>query len=76
VKTEISESQTNDAGKDLASTFMKDPKGIKGESKQEFREVIEAQQADATDEVDQERITRGAQKAVKDYFGSMAEDAK
>jgi hypothetical protein len=76
VKDEVSASEDNEEGRILATTLIKDREGLKGESKEQLKEVLEMAEAEATDEVDQERVSRQAQKAVKDYFGSMQEDAR
>ena len=48
---------------------------IKGESKEQLKEVVRAAQQEATDEVEQELIGRSSQQAVKGYFGSIEQDA-
>jgi hypothetical protein len=73
VKQELSDSQTNDNGKILASSFVKAP-AQKGTSKMSLSKVAEAEMKEATDEVDQERIPRGAWKAVKGYFDTLKSD--
>lgn len=73
VKQELSQSQTNDKGKVIASTFIKAP-ADRGESKIEFSRALESAKQDAADEVHNERIPRSAQQAVKDYFATMAND--
>jgi hypothetical protein len=62
-------------GKILASTLVK-ADSIKGESKAELREAVQAAERDATDEVDQDRISRQAQQTVKGYFNSVSKDAQ
>jgi hypothetical protein len=71
VKPEVSQSQDNESGQLLASTFVKDSKPIRGESTVTLKDVAAAAQADQTDEVDQERISPQAQKVVREYFGAM-----
>lgn len=73
VKQELSDSQTNENGKILASSFVKAP-AQKGASKMSLSKVAEAEMKEATDEVDQERIPRGAWKAVKGYFDTLKSD--
>jgi len=73
---EVSASQENETGRDLAVTWIKDRTGLKGESKETFKEAIESAEHEATDEVDNERVGRAAQKVVKDYFNSMQKDAQ
>lgn len=75
VKSEMSPSQDNKDGKILAATFVK-ASALKGESKVELSNIAASAEKEATDEVDQERVTRSAQKAVRDYFKSMEQDAK
>ncbi|MCC6423635.1 MAG: hypothetical protein IT447_09180 [Phycisphaerales bacterium] len=62
-------------GKVLASTYVQ-ANSIKGESKEQLRDVAEAAQHEQMDEVDQQRISRQSQETVKNYFGGMREDAK
>ncbi len=40
-----------------------------------MKEAAEAAQKEAADEVDSERISKAAQNAVKNYFGSMEKEA-
>jgi hypothetical protein len=70
VKTEYSQSQTDDKGKILASSLVKAP-AEKGESKMTLNQVAESAMKEATDEVGQDRIPRGAWNAVKGYFDTM-----
>lgn len=72
IKEEVSKSKDNKDGKIIAATFVK-ADALKGESKAAVKEVAESAVRDATDEVDTERVSRQAQKVVKDYFGSMGE---
>jgi hypothetical protein len=74
VKQEVAPSQDDEKGKILASTFVK-AKSIKGESKAELRQVAQTAEQQQTDEVDQEGVSRPAQKVVREYFGSMEKDA-
>jgi hypothetical protein len=69
-KEELSQSQTDDKGKILASSFVKAP-AEKGSSKMSLSQVAESEMKEATDEVQQERIPRGAWKAVKGYFDTL-----
>ena len=45
----------------------------RGESKAVLRDAAKSAEQDAADEIDSDRVGRQAQKAVRDYFGSMAE---
>jgi hypothetical protein len=74
VKPEFSPSQDDEKGRILASNYIKDNKPNKGNSTASLQDVAKSALNDPTDEVDQERISRQAQKAVKQYFGSMQDD--
>jgi len=74
VKEEISKSPDNQKGKLLASNYVKDNQPIKGEAKENLKKVAEAAEHDAAEEVDTDRVSRQASKAVKDYFGSLADE--
>jgi hypothetical protein len=74
VKRETSPSQNQKDGRLLASTFIKDNKPLKGEAQAGLREVIAAAEQEAADEVDAERVSRSAQRVVKEYFGSLTEE--
>jgi hypothetical protein len=74
-KGERSPTHTNKDGKILASSFVK-ALSEKGESRLKQAEVIEAQEKESTDEVEQDRIPRPAQKAVKSYFDDLKEGLK
>lgn len=74
VKQEMSRSETIEKGKILAANFVK-ASALKGESKAQFQEVVESLETEATDEVDQTRVSRQAREAVKEYNRSMQEDA-
>ncbi len=74
VKAEISPSQDDEKGRILASNYIKDNKPFKGQSTETLKQVAEAAQKEQTDEIDQERISRQAQKVVKEYFGSMEKE--
>jgi hypothetical protein len=76
VKKEISQSQDDEKGRILASTYIKDNKPFKGESTASLQQVAEAAQKDQTDEIEQERISRQAAQSVKGYFNSLSEDKK
>jgi hypothetical protein len=76
VKQEISQSQDDEKGRILASTYIKDNKPFKGESTASLQQVAEAAEKEQTDEIEQERISRQASQAVKGYFGSLSEDKK
>ena len=73
-KSEVSKSHDDEAGRTIASSLIK-ADAIKGESKAQVQEIVESETKDATDEVDQQRVSRQAQQAVKQYFQSLAKDA-
>jgi hypothetical protein len=74
VKEELSNSATIEKGKLLASNYVK-ASALKGESKAQLKQVVEAAETEATDEVDQTRVSRQAREAVKEYHRSMQKDA-
>jgi hypothetical protein len=74
VKKVVSHSKDDDKGKILAANLIKDNQPIKGKGKLGLQQVAEAAQKEAPDEVDQERVSRQAQSAVKEYFNSMAKE--
>lgn len=69
-KDEFSASQTDEKGRILASTFVKAGM-LKGESKLALQEVVRSSLQQTTDVVDQQKVSRKAQQAVRDYFSSM-----
>jgi hypothetical protein len=74
VKQEIDSSEDIEKGAILANTLVKD-RSIKGESKAQLSKVAEAALSEQTDEIDQERISRQAQKVVKGYFETLQHEA-
>jgi hypothetical protein len=70
VKQEVTNYQTDDKGKILASSFVK-AGSIKGESKVGLSNDALKDYQEATDEVDEDRIPRSASHAVKDYFETL-----
>jgi hypothetical protein len=73
-KSEVSPTADNGKGRILAINLVKDSNPQKGQSSISMKEAAEAAQREAADEVDQERVSRAAQNAVKNYFGSMEKD--
>ena len=73
-KEEISKSKDDEKGQTLAQTFVK-ADAEKGEAKAELREVVRSNLQQSTDEVDSQRISRQAQKTVRDYFTTITGDA-
>ena len=74
IKEEISQSQDIEGGKILASTLIK-AKSVRGESTVGEATVAPPPEQEAADEVEQERISRPAQQAVKEYFKAWEKDA-
>jgi hypothetical protein len=74
LKDEVSQSKDIEGGKILASTLIK-AKSIRGESKVGESTVAPPPEQEAADEVEQERISRPAQQAVKEYFSAWEKDA-
>jgi chemotaxis protein histidine kinase CheA len=76
VKQETSQSQDDEKGRILASTFIKDNQPLKGQSVEVPRDVAERAFNEQTDEIDEERVGRQAQQAVKNYFKTLSPEAK
>ncbi len=70
IKKEAAPVQDIDKGKILASTFVK-AGTVKGESKVQLSQVAQSAMKDATDDVDEESVSKESQKVVKDYFETM-----
>ena len=75
VKQEQSFSHDDDEGRTIASTLIKG-ETLRGESTAAVREIVESEVKDVTDEVDTQRVSRRAEKAVRDYFQTMRRDAE
>ena len=73
VVQDVTTGATHDNGKILASTLVK-AAAEKGQSKIDLSEAQGSDYKEATDEIDQDRIPRSAQKAVREYFGDGASD--
>ena len=73
VKQELSQSQTNEKGQIIASTFVKAP-SQKGESHAKLNTVVVPKVDGGDWPVGNERIPTGVQKAVKDYFDTLKPD--
>ena len=73
-KKELSPGEKDEKGRRLAGWFVK-ADSVKGESKEELKQVITASNREATDDMDMERIPMQSQKVVRDYFDSMQRDA-
>lgn len=74
VKPEMSPSIDDEKGKILASTLVKGA-ALKGESKEQLKDVVESAIKNQADEIDQDRVSRQAQRVVRDYFSSIQNDA-
>lgn len=75
VKQEITKYQTDEKGRILASSFVK-ADAIKGESKVGLSQAVASAENDATDEIEEERVSKQARQAVKEYFDTLKQDAK
>lgn len=75
VKDETDVAGKNDKGKVLASSFVK-AGSIKGDAKMDLHKVLPSVDKEATDEVDEQRIPRQDQEAVRGYFGNLKRDAE
>jgi hypothetical protein len=73
-RQEVSRSETIEKGKILAANFVK-ASAEKGQSTAALRDIVAANEAEATDEVDQTRVSRQAREAVKEYNRSIVEEA-
>ena len=73
VKQELSESQTDEKGKVLASSFVK-AGTVVGESKAGLSDAVLQEKQDAADQVDEDRIPRASAQAVKNYFQTLQQD--
>ncbi|MEM8872873.1 MAG: hypothetical protein AAGD32_01325 [Planctomycetota bacterium] len=74
VKQEFSPSENQEDGQLLASYYVQ-AEALVGEAKQQLKEVAESAVKNQTDEVDQQRISREAQNAVRNYFNSLTEES-
>jgi hypothetical protein len=74
VKPEMDPSKDDEKGKILMTQLVKGD-ALKGESKEQLKEITESAVKNAADEVDQDRVSRQAQKVVRDYFSSMQQDS-
>jgi hypothetical protein len=72
VKKERAPVQNIDGGKILASSLVK-AGTVKGDAKEQLKAVQKAAEQEAAEEVDTDRVSRSAQKAVKEYFNSLGD---
>jgi hypothetical protein len=72
VVQDVTTGHLHENGKILASSLVK-AAAEKGESKIDLSQAAASELKDATDEIDQDRIPRAAQKAVREYFGTGEE---
>lgn len=75
VKKEVSPGETDQKGK-LIATWLVKADSVKGESKEQFKQIVVSQQRDQADDVEQNRVPMRAQKAVRDYFQALQDEAK
>jgi hypothetical protein len=68
-----SPSQNDERGRILARTFVRDGQTVIGESKAELRQAAQAEQERAAEEVEQQRISRQAQRATREYFKALTD---
>jgi hypothetical protein len=75
IKQEQSQSFDDEEGRTIASTLI-EGETIRGESTAVIRDIVESETTDVTDEVASQRVSRRAQKAVRDYFNTLRRDAE
>ncbi|GEM_PF-804551 len=75
LKKEVDKGEMNEKGKVLSSSFVK-ADSIKGESKEQFKQIIQSAQKDTADDIDRDRVPMQARDAVKKYFDSIQQDLK
>lgn len=68
-----SPSQDSERGRILARTFVRDGQTVVGEAKAELRRTAQAEQERAAEEVEQQRISRQAQRATREYFKALTD---
>jgi hypothetical protein len=76
VTPNVAPTDSDPSGRLLASSFVKDNAPLKGASTAGLSHVAESAEQDATDEVDEDRIPRSAQNAVKEYFQTLKQDGQ
>ncbi|HEX4178600.1 MAG TPA: hypothetical protein VHY57_09190, partial [Rhizomicrobium sp.] len=76
VDPSLAPTDTNPDGRLIASSLVKDNAPIKGDSKASLAKVAAAAEQDTTDEVDEDRIPRSAQNAVKEYFQTLKDNGQ
>lgn len=74
-KKEVDKGEMDDKGKVLSSSFVK-ADSIKGESKEQLKQIIQSAQRDAADDIDRDRVPMQARDAVQKYFDSVQQDLK
>lgn len=68
-----SPSQDSGRGRVLARTFVRDGLTVIGEAKAELRRTAQSEQERAAEEVEQQRISRQAQRATREYFKALTD---
>jgi len=75
VKDETDTFQKDEKGTILAKTMVKGD-SLKGDAKMEMRKVLPSVEKDATDEVDEQRVSRQDEGVVRDYFSTLKKDSE
>ena len=75
MKKEVDKGEMDEKGKVLSSSFVK-ADSIKGESKEQLKQIIQSAQKDTADDIDRDRVPMQARDAVKKYFDSIQQDLK
>ena len=75
IKDETDLSEKDGKGKVLASTFVK-AGSITGESKLKLRDALPVVNKDTPDEIDEQRIPRQDQDAVRGYFNNLEKETQ
>lgn len=74
-KKEVDKGEMDEKGKILSSSFVK-ADSIKGESKEQLKQIIQSAQKDAADDIDRDRVPMPARDVVQKYFDSVQQDLK
>lgn len=75
VKKEVDKGEADNKGKVLSSSFVK-ADSIRGESKEQLKEILKSAQKDVADDVEPEQVPMQAREVVKRYYESMQQDMK
>ena len=74
-KKEVDKGEMDEKGKVLSSSFVKGD-SIKGESKEQVKQIIQSAQKDSAEDIDRDRVPMQAQEVVRKYFDSVQQDLK